>query len=159
MASSSKAAGNPSAEDFLDPEFVVPVAEVLDERVPSADHSGRAELRQTPHRSQPRLESSMIGLDRIIPVLLHDMAYGRQQLIEHSRISRCPVGAHLAWARAVLKSSGEEPAGGRPVPVLRHQHINDLPELVDRPVEVDPLSGNLDIRFIDEPSIPGSVPT
>src|ERR687894_817398 len=98
----------------------------------------------------------MIRLDRIIPVLLHDMAYGRQQLIEHPRISRCPVGAHLAWARAVLKSSGEELAGGRLIPVLRHQHINDLPELVDRAVEVDPPAGNLDIRFIDEPSIPGA---
>jgi len=58
----------------------------------------------------------------------------------------------------VLKSSGEEPAGGRPVPFLRHEHVNDLPKLVDRAVEVDPPPGHLDIRFINEPSIPGSVP-
>jgi hypothetical protein len=44
-------------------EFVVAATEVLDERVPSTDHAGRAELRQTPHGSQPRLESSVIGLD------------------------------------------------------------------------------------------------
>ena len=28
-------------------EFVVAATEILDERVPSADHAGRAELRQT----------------------------------------------------------------------------------------------------------------
>jgi hypothetical protein len=53
----------------------------------------------------------------------------------------------------VLKSAGEEPAGGRPVPLGRHQHVNDLPELVDRAVEIDPPPGNLDRRFIHEPSI------
>ena len=140
-------------------EFVVAAADVLDECVSGADHAGRAEPFEATHWPKSGLEASMIGLDGIIPVLLHNMAHGRQQLIEQPRISRCPVGAHLAWARAVLKSSGEEPAGGRPVPLLRHQHINDLPKLVDRPVEVDPPAGNLDICFIDEPSIPGSVPT
>ena len=100
----------------------------------------------------------MIGLDRIIRILLHDMARRGQQLIEHPQVGRGPVGIHLARPWAVLKGSGEEPVGGYPVPLGRHQHVNDLPELVDRAVEIDPPPGNFDICFVNKPSIPGDVP-
>jgi hypothetical protein len=79
-------------------EFVVAAAEVLDEGVSGTDHAGRAESFEATHRPEPGRESSMIGLDRVIRVLPQDMAHGRQQLIEHPRISRCPIGAHLARA-------------------------------------------------------------
>lgn len=85
---------------------------VLDERVLSADHAGRAELRQTPYGSQPRLESSVIGLDRIISVLLNNVTRGRQQLIECPRVGGRLVGAHLSRVRIVLEGAGEELAGG-----------------------------------------------
>jgi len=49
------------------------------------------------------------------------------------------------------------PASGRQVPLRRHQNVDDLAVLVDRPVQVDPSSRDLDIRLIREPSIPGSV--
>ena len=58
----------------------------------------------------------------------------------------------------MLKGSGEEPVGGYPVPLGRHQHVNDLPELVDRAVEIDPPPGNFDICFVNKPSIPKDVP-
>ena len=58
----------------------------------------------------------------------------------------------------MLKGSGEEPAGGHPVPLGRHQYVNDLRELVDRAVEIDPPPGNLDICFINKPSIARDVP-
>jgi hypothetical protein len=57
------------------------------------------------------------------------------------------------------ESPGEEPAGGRQVPLLGHQHIDDLPELVDRAVEIDPPPDDLNLRFIDEPPIPNHVTT
>ena len=79
-------------------EFVVAAADVLDECVSGTDHAGRAEPFEATHWPQSGLESSMIGLDRIISVLLHNMARGRQQLIEHPRVGRCPVGAQLARA-------------------------------------------------------------
>jgi hypothetical protein len=50
----------------------------------------------------------------------------------------------------VRKSSGEEPAGGHQMPFLRHQHVNDLPELVDRAVEVDPVACQNSIRGYDQ---------
>ena len=79
-------------------QFVVAAADVLDEGVSSTDHAGRAEPFEATHRPESALEPTMIGLDRIIPVLLHDVARGRQQLIEYPRVGRCPVGAHLAGA-------------------------------------------------------------
>jgi hypothetical protein len=57
------------------------------------------------------------------------------------------------------ESPGEEPAGGRQVPLLGHQHIDDLLELVDRAVEIDPPPDDLNLRFIDEPPIPNHVTT
>ena len=139
-------------------EFVVAATEVLDERVPSTDHAGRAELRQTPHGSQPRLESSVIGLDRIISVLLNNVTRGRQQLIEYPRVGGRPVGAHLSRARTVLEGAGEELAGGRQIPVLGHENLDDLAVLVDRPVQRDSATGNLDVGLIHKPTITCSVP-
>jgi hypothetical protein len=54
---------------------------------------------------------------------------------------------------AVLQHAGEEPAGGRQIPLLSHQHVDDLPELVDRAIEVDPPTSDLEIGFIGKPLI------
>jgi hypothetical protein len=58
----------------------------------------------------------------------------------------------------MLESMGEEPASGDQIPFLSDQHVNDLPKLVNRTVQIDPLPGDLDIRFIDEPAIARHVP-
>jgi hypothetical protein len=100
----------------------------------------------------------MIGFDGIVRVLLHDMARGWQQLIEYPRVGMCPVGAHLGRVSAVLERTGEEPAGGHQIPLLGHQHVDDLPELVDRPIQVDSSPGDLHIRLIHKPAITGGVP-
>ena len=65
-------------------EFVVTTAQILDECVPGTDHSCRTEPFQATHRPQSGFEPSMIGLDGVIGVLLHDMADARQQLVEHN---------------------------------------------------------------------------
>jgi hypothetical protein len=39
------------------------------------------------------------------------------------------------------------------IPLLRHQHIDDLPELIDRAVQGDPQTGDLDLCLVDEPAI------
>lgn len=51
-------------------EFVVAATEVLHERMPDTDHPCRAELFQAAHRSQPGLQTPVIGFDGIIPVLV-----------------------------------------------------------------------------------------
>ena len=37
---------------------------------------------------------------------------------------------------------GEQPAGGRSIPFLGYQYIDDLPGLIDRSVQIDPLPGD-----------------
>jgi hypothetical protein len=58
------------------------------------------------------------------------------------RVGRCPICSHLARSRAVLEGAGEEPAGGHQIPFLGYQHVDDLPELIDRPIQIDPPPGN-----------------
>ena len=51
-------------------------------------------------------------------VLLGDVTPGRYQLLDHSRVGRCPIDIHLSGVRAVLKNAGEEPASGCQIPLL-----------------------------------------
>jgi len=53
---------------------------------------------------------------------------------EHSWIRGSPVGAHLGRAWTVLECAGEEPASGREIPFRRDEDVDDLAELVDRPI-------------------------
>ena len=46
---------------------------------------------------------------------------------------------------------GEECRSGPQVTLLGHEHINDLPILVNGPVDVSPGTGDLHIRLVDEP--------
>jgi hypothetical protein len=54
--------------------------------------------------------------------------------------------------------AGEESPRGRQVPLLGHQHVNDLPELVDRPVQIDPPASDLDVGLVDKPPITRGMP-
>ena len=46
---------------------------------------------------------------------------------------------------------GEEPRGGLQVTPLGHEHVDDLPVLVNGPVDVPPDPGDLHVGLIDEP--------
>ena len=80
----------------------------------------------------------MICFDRVVRILLGDVAGRGQQLIEHSRIRSSPVGVHLGRAWAVIERAGEEPASGREIPFLCDEDVDDLAELIDRPIQIDP---------------------
>ena len=101
----------------------------------------------------------MIGLEGVIGVLLGDVACARQQLVEHPRGGGCSVGGRFAGVWTVIEGAGEKPAGGGQIPFLGDQHVNDLAELVDRTVQRDPPSGDLDRGFLDESAITRRVPT
>ena len=47
----------------------------------------------------------------------------------------------------------EEPTGGVSVSSGGHEHVDDLPELVDRPVGVAPPPADLHVGLIDAPAI------
>jgi hypothetical protein len=48
----------------------------------------------------------------------------------------------------------EEPAGCPDVVPWGDEHVDDLVELVDRPVHVAPLAGDLHIGLVDPPTVP-----
>ncbi len=48
--------------------------------------------------------------------------------------------------------------GGRDIPLLRDQDVDDLAVLVDRAVQIYPLSGDLDMGLVHKPPIPSGVP-
>ena len=48
---------------------------------------------------------------------------------------------------------GKELAGGRHIPILGDQHVDNLAELVDRSVQINPLPGDLDVGLVHELAI------
>jgi hypothetical protein len=64
----------------------------LNEGVTGSDHAGRAKPFETTHRPQPGLESSVVGFDGVIGVLLGDVASSGEKLVEHARVGGCSVG-------------------------------------------------------------------
>ena len=99
----------------------------------------------------------MISFDGIVRISLHDMTRGGQQLIEHPRIGRRAIGAHLRGAGAMIEGTGKESASSCQIPLLGDQYVDDLAILVDRSVQVDPAPGDLHVRFVGEPPITGNM--
>ena len=100
----------------------------------------------------------MVSFDPVVAVLLGDVGGGRDQVVEHPQVRSGLVGGDLDRRRPVPQGSDEEPAGGGGVPLLGQQHVDDLPVLVDRAVEVPPPPGHLDVGLVDEPPVSGGVP-
>jgi hypothetical protein len=101
----------------------------------------------------------MVGLEPIVRVLIGTVPGRWRHLVEHRRIHRRLVGddldrGHLRRADCAV----EEPTSRRGVPPRGDEHVDDLPELVDRPVDVTPLPGNLDIRFVELAPVADRVP-
>ena len=91
----------------------MPTAEVLDERVPGADHLYAAELCEAAHRPESGLHSAVVGFDPVIGVGLGVVPGARSQLIKDGRVDRCLVGDDLGRGRPVLECLGEELAPSR----------------------------------------------
>jgi hypothetical protein len=85
--------------------------DVLDEGVPGGGYSCAAELFEPAHCSQSGLQPSVIGFDRIISVLLGDMAGGRHQLVEYPRVGGRVISGDLDRGRPVFQGVGEESPG------------------------------------------------
>ena len=70
---------------------------------------------------------------------------------------RCSTATSELWAptgpAVRTQDRVEEPSRRRSVASLRHVHIDDLTVLIDRPVDVPPLTGDLDVGLVHEPPI------
>jgi hypothetical protein len=86
------------------------------------------------------------------------MRSGRDQFVENPQVWCGLVGGHLDGRLLVAESAEEESAGRRGVALSGQQHVDDLPELVDRPIQVPPPAGHLHMGLIHEPAVPDRVP-
>jgi hypothetical protein len=100
----------------------------------------------------------MIAFDRVVVVLLGHVCGGGDQVVENPQVWAGLVGGHFDRRRAVPQRPNEEPAGSGGVPLFGQQDVDDLPVLVDRPVQVAPPAGDLDVGLVDEPPVARGVP-
>jgi hypothetical protein len=58
----------------------------------------------------------------------------------------------------VLERAREKSTGGRQIPPEGYQHVDDLAILIDCPVQVPPLPGDVYIRLVSKPAISRDMP-
>jgi hypothetical protein len=158
-ASSSKATTTRRFAGASTAKLVVASPDVLDEGVPGDHDPGVAVLLEPSHRSKPRLQAAMVGLDPVVRILFGAMPRCRQQLLQHHRVGRCLVGDDL-HRRHLRGADGpfEEPAGCHRVTPRGHEHVNDLADLINRPVHVLPPASDLHVRLVHEAAASHGVP-
>jgi hypothetical protein len=110
--SSSNAVANTEQRGGVDSELVVATAQVLDEGVSSDHHARRPMGLQPPHRPEPCLQAAVVAFDTVVLVLAGVMPRGRNQVLDHVRQSRCPVGDHLGRVAVNSQGGGEERTRG-----------------------------------------------
>lgn len=86
------------------------------------------------------------------------MTGARRQLIEHPRVGARAISGDLDRGQPVIKGAGEESARGGQIPLLGDHDVNNLAEQVDPSVQRDPPAADLDLRFVDTPTIAWGVP-
>jgi hypothetical protein len=141
----------------IDPEFVVSSPQVLDEGMPSDHDAGGAVPFEASHRSKSCLESPMVSFDPVVGVLGGVVECSRQELGDHADQGVGPVSGDLGRRSMGADRIGEEPCRNLQVSLLGHEHVDDLPVLVDRSVHVPPGPGDLHVGLIDEPVTTHSV--
>src|SRR5581483_3382930 len=104
-------------------------------------------------------QPSVIGFNGIRGVELRAVPSTRSEPIENMWVHRCIVGGDLH--RDDLRGSqrpGEEAPSRATISPRGHIHLDDLLELVDRPVDIAPPTGHLDVRLVHPPTVPDTVP-
>jgi hypothetical protein len=101
----------------------------------------------------------VVGLNPVVGVLLGVVPRRRQQLFQDDRVGRRLIGHDLAWHGPRRADSPLEESTGRPqIAPWRDEHIDDLPELIDRTVDVAPAASHFHIGLIYLPAVPDRVP-
>jgi len=131
-------------------EFVVPSPQVLDEGMPS-DHDTRGSVAfEAFHRAKSCLEATMISFDSIVGVLRGVVECSRQEIRDHADQGVGPVGG-LGWQTMGGDCRTEELRGSLEVSPFGHENVDDLPVLVNGPIDVSPGPGDIQIGLVDKP--------
>jgi hypothetical protein len=84
-------------------------------------------------------EAAVVGFDPVVFIPLDVVPRRRDQLVEDSWLDGCLVGDYLDRCKGRrAQRPVEEPAGRVGVAPVRYQDVDDLPMLVDRPVDATP---------------------
>src|SRR5829696_9037542 len=139
---------------LLDRQLVVSAPKILHQGVSGDGHSGTAVLFETAHGTQSRLQPPVIALDPVVGVPISAVPGCWQQVLQHGRVDRRLIGGDLD-GRDPGRVNGlvEEPTGGLGVSARGDEYVNDLPELVDRTVDVTPAPSHLHIRLVHLPAV------
>jgi len=98
-------------------DVIVAAAQVLYEGMSHSENPDGAVTFQPAHRPQPRLQPSVVCLDRIVRVPLNGVQGRGNQFVEHSRADCCAVCRDLDRDGACAQRAGEEaPGGGQVAP-------------------------------------------
>jgi hypothetical protein len=121
------------------------------------DHPGAVVSLEPAHRSQPRLQSAMIGFDVVVGVLLGAVPRGWEQLVQYdrevpARSVTTSVGLTLVVPRACSKNRRAACASRR-----CDMNTSMTSELVDCPVHRPPLPGDLHIGLVCLPAVADGV--
>ncbi|ETA03772.1 hypothetical protein CcI156_07645 [Frankia sp. CcI156] len=127
--------------------------------VSGTDGLDRTQPFQSAHRPEPCFQPAVIGFDPVVLPGRVDVAGFGEQLVENPRVDRGLVGGDLDRPATLSKRPDEESPGSGLATAGAGQDVDDLPVLVNRPVQIGPPAGDLDVGLVDEPSVPGSVPT
>jgi hypothetical protein len=87
----------------------------------------------------------VIRFGDVVGVLLEDMPCTRGVLCDDRWVDRCPVGGDLDRSRTMSQCAGEERPCRSGIAVFADQDVDDLGVLIDRPVQVGPAPGDLDV--------------
>ena len=151
--------GQAPGHRLLYSQLVVPSADVLYKSVPLDDHPHAAALLEATHRTEPRLQTAVVGFYVIVGIPVGPVPGRWEQLLQHQRIGPRPIGHDLRRRDLDGADSSLEEAARRPRVATRgHVHVDDLAELIDRSVDVLPPASDLHIRLVDLPAISYRVP-
>jgi hypothetical protein len=90
------------------------------------DHPRRTVAFPSPHRTQSRLEPTMITLNAIVRILLDVVEHGRHEPFDRSPQRWGSIGHHLDRCAMRIERRREEPTCSARVAPDRDVHLDDL---------------------------------
>ena len=122
------------------------------------DHARRLVAFESTHRTESGFEPTVLAFDTIVRMLFRIVKRSRDQYFDRSPQRRVPIGHDLDRLTMRAQCLGEEPARCSEVPSWRGEHIDELTELINGPVDVTPPSGDLHVRLVHEPTVTHRMP-
>jgi hypothetical protein len=126
--------------------------------MPGDHDAGAAFLFEPSHGPEPCLQAAVIGLNSVVGVPLGAVPGRLEQVVQHRQVGQGSVGDDLNRSDLGRSDGPFEKARAAAASRCGHEHIDDLAELVDRPIDVAPVAGDLGVGLIDLPVVADRMP-